>query len=78
VCAVSRACNTASGRDRSEALTQESGRWYCNFHGYSSHRYYELIDFGLSAISQVGDRYAQNSSDLALYRERLDVPSVGQ
>ena len=68
----------ASGRDRNEALAQERGRRHCNFQGYCSRGHGDLIGFGLLAISQVGDRYAQNSSDLALYRERLDVPCVGQ
>jgi oxygen-independent coproporphyrinogen III oxidase len=42
-----------------------------NFQGYSTHHSTDLIGLGVSAISQVNGAYAQNASQLDVYRERI-------
>lgn len=54
------------------AMLQESGRLQRNFQGYTSHGHCDLIGLGVSAISQIGDLYAQNSSDLGRYQACLE------
>jgi oxygen-independent coproporphyrinogen-3 oxidase len=54
------------------AIAQEDGRLHRNFQGYTSHGHCDLIGLGVSAISQVGTLYSQNSSDLSDYMTRLD------
>jgi oxygen-independent coproporphyrinogen-3 oxidase len=61
------------------AIAQEDGRLQCNFQGYSTHGHCDLIGLGVSAISQIGDLYCQNSSDVILYQQTLDqgqLPTV--
>ena len=53
------------------AIAQEEGTLQRNFQGYTTHGHCDLIGLGVSAISQVGDLYAQNSSDLADYQQLL-------
>ncbi|WP_296261000.1 MULTISPECIES: oxygen-independent coproporphyrinogen III oxidase [unclassified Pseudomonas] len=53
------------------AIAQEEGTLQRNFQGYTTHGHCDLIGLGVSAISQVGDLYAQNSSDLADYQTLL-------
>ncbi len=43
-----------------------------NFQGYTTHGHCDLIGLGVSAISQVGELYSQNSSDLNEYLRLLD------
>jgi oxygen-independent coproporphyrinogen-3 oxidase len=50
---------------------QEEGRLHRNFQGYTTHGHCDLIGLGVSAISQIGDLYCQNSSDLNDYQQRL-------
>ena len=54
------------------ASAQEDGTLQRNFQGYTTHGHCDLIGLGVSAISQIGDLYCQNSSDLATYQSRLD------
>jgi oxygen-independent coproporphyrinogen III oxidase len=42
-----------------------------NFQGYSTHHATDLIGLGVSAISQLNGAYAQNASQLDVYRERI-------
>jgi oxygen-independent coproporphyrinogen III oxidase len=42
-----------------------------NFQGYSTHHATDLIGLGMSAISQLNGVYAQNSSQLDVYRSRI-------
>ena len=42
-----------------------------NFQGYTTHGHCDLIGLGVSAISQIGDLYCQNSSDLNEYQNTL-------
>lgn len=54
------------------SIAQENGRLRRNFQGYSSHGHCDLIGLGLSAISQVGTLYSQNTADLNDYQKSLD------
>jgi oxygen-independent coproporphyrinogen-3 oxidase len=53
------------------AIAQEEGQLQRNFQGYTTHGHCDLIGLGVSAISQVGDLYSQNSSDLNEYQNTL-------
>ncbi len=53
------------------AVAQEEGTLQRNFQGYTTHGHCDLIGLGVSAISQIGDLYCQNSSDLSTYQEAL-------
>jgi len=44
-----------------------------NFQGYSTHAECELVAMGSSAISQIGDCYAQNAHTLDDYYARIDA-----
>lgn len=54
------------------AMAQEDGTLHRNFQGYTTHGHCDLIGLGVSAISQVGDIYCQNSSDITLYQQSID------
>ncbi len=54
------------------ASAQEDGSLQRNFQGYTTHGHCDLIGLGVSSISQVGDLYCQNSSDLAAYQVSLN------
>ncbi len=54
------------------AIAQEDGTLQRNFQGYTTHGHCDLIGLGVSAISQIGDLYSQNSSDLNNYQQSLD------
>ncbi|WP_437880526.1 oxygen-independent coproporphyrinogen III oxidase [Pseudomonas sp. LRF_L74] len=54
------------------AIAQEDGTLQRNFQGYTTHGHCDLVGLGVSAISQVGDLYSQNSSDIGNYQEYLD------
>ena len=54
------------------AVAQEDGTLQRNFQGYTTHGHCDLIGLGVSAISQIGDLYSQNSSDLNNYQQSLD------
>jgi oxygen-independent coproporphyrinogen-3 oxidase len=50
-----------------------------NFQGHTTHGHCDLIGLGLSAISQIGDLYCQNSGDLEQYQGSLEngqLPTV--
>ncbi|MGI2027509.1 oxygen-independent coproporphyrinogen III oxidase [Endozoicomonas acroporae] len=49
------------------AIAREEGTLHRNFQGYTTHGHCDLIGMGVSAISQVGDTYIQNSTDEARY-----------
>ena len=53
------------------AIAQEEGTLQRNFQGYTTHGHCDLIGLGVSAISQIGDLYCQNSSDLNTYQAAL-------
>ena len=54
------------------ASAQEDGSLQRNFQGYTTHGHCDLIGLGVSSISQIGDLYCQNSSDLATYQNSLN------
>ncbi|WP_160286663.1 oxygen-independent coproporphyrinogen III oxidase [Pseudomonas sp. QL9] len=54
------------------AMAQEDGTLQRNFQGYTTHGHCDLIGLGVSAISQIGNLYAQNSSEIADYMSSLD------
>jgi oxygen-independent coproporphyrinogen-3 oxidase len=53
------------------ASAQEDGRLQRNFQGYTTHGHCDLIGLGVSAISQIGDLYCQNDSELSQYQQTL-------
>lgn len=54
------------------AIAQEDGTLQRNFQGYTTHGHCDLIGLGVSSISQIGDLYSQNTSDLNEYQNSLD------
>ncbi|AHL75160.1 coproporphyrinogen III oxidase [Stutzerimonas stutzeri] len=54
------------------AMAQEDGKLQCNVQGYTTHGHCDLIGLGVSAISQIGELYCQNNSDITLYQQTLD------
>jgi oxygen-independent coproporphyrinogen-3 oxidase len=53
------------------AIAQEELSLQRNFQGYTTHGHCDLIGLGVSAISQVGNLYSQNSNDLSDYQAML-------
>lgn len=53
------------------AIAQEEATLQRNFQGYTTHGHCDLIGLGVSAISQIGDLYTQNSNDLNDYQAQL-------
>lgn len=58
------------------ATAQAEGRLQRNFQGYSLHMADDIIGLGVSAISQVGEYYLQNESDLSKYYRRIEQGDV--
>jgi oxygen-independent coproporphyrinogen-3 oxidase len=61
------------------ARASEAGTLQRNFQGYSTHATCDLVGFGMSAISRVGDTFSQNAKDLPGYCAALDdgrLPTV--
>ncbi|KAA0694629.1 oxygen-independent coproporphyrinogen III oxidase [Halopseudomonas laoshanensis] len=57
--------------DDSLSLAQEGGELQRNFQGYTTHGHCDLIGLGVSSISQVGDLFCQNTSDIKAYQHLL-------
>ncbi|SBT18686.1 Oxygen-independent coproporphyrinogen-III oxidase [Marinomonas gallaica] len=51
---------------------QQEGHLQRNFQGYTTHAETDLLAFGVSAISQVGEAYFQNHTDLSLYQNSIE------
>ena len=49
------------------AIAQHKGTLYRNFQGYSTHKDCDLVGMGITAISRIGNCYAQNVHDLEDY-----------
>ncbi len=49
------------------AIAQREGHLHRNFQGYTTHGDSDLLGMGVSAISMIGDSYAQNQKDLNTY-----------
>ncbi|MGA7811376.1 oxygen-independent coproporphyrinogen III oxidase [Caballeronia sp.] len=54
------------------AIAQTAGTLQRNFQGYSTQADCDLIGFGVSSIGKVGNVYAQNAKDMAVYAESID------
>lgn len=54
------------------AIAQQNGTLYRNFQGYSTHAECNVYAFGVSAISQFENAYAQNTKALQDYYGRID------
>jgi oxygen-independent coproporphyrinogen-3 oxidase len=58
------------------SLAQNNGQLHRNFQGYTTHSDCDLVAMGVSAISQIGDLYYQNSHDLATYTQLVEAQST--
>lgn len=58
------------------ARAQQLGNLHRNFQGYTTHGDCDLLGFGVSAISQIGEDYLQNSPDLATYRSAVQAHNL--
>ncbi len=54
------------------ARAQARGDLHRNFMGYTTHAESDLIGFGVSAISHIGDSFSQNPRDLASWERAID------
>jgi oxygen-independent coproporphyrinogen-3 oxidase len=54
------------------AIAQRDGKLHRNFQGYTTHGDCDLIGFGVSSISQIGDLYSQNAVSLEDWQEALE------
>lgn len=57
-----------------DSLTRarDAGALHRNFMGYTTHARTDLLGFGVSAISKIGDTFSQNPRDLASWAAALD------
>lgn len=55
------------------AIAQRNGELHRNFQGYTTQGDCDLVGFGVSAISMVGDVYAQNQKDLKTYYAQVNA-----
>ena len=55
------------------SIAQEHGGLHRNFMGYTTHAESDLIGFGVSAISHIGDSYSQNPRDLPSWEMAIDA-----
>lgn len=53
------------------AVAQREGKLHRNFQGYTTQGDSDLLGLGVSAISMLGDSYAQNEKDLKTYYARV-------
>lgn len=54
------------------AVAQRQGQLHRNFQGYTTQGDCDLLGLGVSAISMMGDSYAQNQKELKKYYEQLE------
>ncbi|PMH46050.1 oxygen-independent coproporphyrinogen III oxidase [Vibrio sp. 10N.286.49.B3] len=54
------------------AIAQRQGILHRNFQGYTTQGDSDLVGFGVSAISMIGDAYAQNQKELKKYYEQVN------
>ena len=53
------------------AVAQYQGTLHRNFQGYSAHSHCDSVAMGVSAISNIGDHFCQNTTDIIVYHEQL-------
>lgn len=51
---------------------QQQGKLHRNFQGYTTHGECDLIGLGVSSISQLGNMFAQNYTDLSQWQSAID------
>lgn len=56
------------------AIAQKQGVLHRNFQGYTTQEECDLLGLGVSAISLLGDTYAQNQKELNIIIRRLITP----
>lgn len=54
------------------AIAQQEGKLHRNFQGYTTQGDSDLLGLGVSAISMLGDTYAQNEKDLKTYYANVE------
>ncbi len=54
------------------AVAQREGKLHRNFQGYTTQGDTDLLGMGVSAISMIGDCYAQNQKELKTYYQQVD------
>lgn len=54
------------------AIAQRNGILHRNFQGYTTQQNCDLLGLGVSAISMLGDHYAQNQKDLNAYYQAIE------
>ncbi|WP_418113648.1 oxygen-independent coproporphyrinogen III oxidase [Vibrio scophthalmi] len=54
------------------AVAQREGILHRNFQGYTTQGECDLVGFGVSAISMIGDAYAQNQKELKKYYQQVN------
>ena len=54
------------------AILQNNGKLHRNFQGYTTQEECDLLGLGVSAISQIGNCYAQNQKDINKYYRDID------
>ena len=54
------------------AIAQRKGVLHRNFQGYTTQGDTDLLGMGVSAISMIGDNYAQNQKELKRYYQQVD------
>ncbi|MBW5408235.1 oxygen-independent coproporphyrinogen III oxidase [Morganella morganii] len=59
------------------AVAQNNGILHRNFQGYTTHEECDLLGFGVSAISMLGDHYAQNRKDLKTWYAQVEERGNG-
>ena len=55
------------------AVAQREGKLHRNFQGYTTQGDSDLLGLGVSAISMLGDSYAQNQKELKTYYSRVEA-----
>ncbi|MBF0309448.1 MAG: oxygen-independent coproporphyrinogen III oxidase [Magnetococcales bacterium] len=58
------------------AVAQRQGELHRNFQGYTTHAGCDLVGLGTTAISQIGDSYAQNLKEIPAYYQRIEEGKV--
>lgn len=62
--------------DDEMAKAQAAGKLHRNFQGYTTHGNCDLIGFGISSISQIGDWYLQNQVTMDGYEQALALEQL--
>lgn len=59
------------------AIAQQQNKLHRNFQGYTTKGDADLLGLGVSAISMLGDSYAQNQKDLRSYQDQVEQKGHG-